>query len=154
MGVEIERRFLVKESSWNTTTSKCSRLIQGYLSYDPTIRVRMDITEGTSELTIKGPKNGFSCSEWNYSIPSNEAKVILESHKNELVEKLRYDVTHQGKLWVVDVFTGSNSGLVLAEIELDSQDEKFEIPPWCGKEVTGKSKYSNSNLSRTPYSSW
>ena len=128
---------------------------QGYLSTskDCTVRVRVSDTEAW--VTIKGITHNISCSEFEYLIPKADAEsMLLEFAAENIVKKIRYFIEHEGSGWVVDEFFGRNRGLVLAEIELSSEDVICEIPAWVGQEVSEDHRYKNSNLSQNPYLKW
>jgi adenylate cyclase len=154
VGVEIERKFLLKGEAWRTLAQPVL-LRQGYLSTDParTVRVRIEGTAGT--LTIKGKNSGATRGEWEYPVPVLDATELLDTLcQRPLVEKYRRRIEYQGHTWEVDEFLGENAGLAVAEIELASEDEAFDKPDWIGEEVTGDARYYNSSLIRTPYSTW
>ena len=151
---EIERKFLVGNDSWRPGASG-TRFRQGYLSTDPerTVRVRLEGDRGV--LTIKGPSRGISRAEFEYPIPAAEAATLLDTLcLQPLIEKTRYRVEHGGHLWEIDEFAGDNAGLVLAEVELSSEDEQVALPPWVGMEVSNDPRYFNANLARHPFSRW
>jgi adenylate cyclase len=154
VGVEIERKFLLKGDAWRTLAQPVL-LRQGYLSVDParTVRVRIEGAAGT--LTIKGKNAGATRGEWEYPVPVLEAAELLDTLcQRPLVEKYRRRIEYQGHTWEVDEFLGENAGLAVAEIELAREDEAFDKPDWIGEEVTGDARYYNSSLIRTPYSLW
>lgn len=154
MAQEIERKFLVGNDSWRSGASGI-RFRQGYLSTDPqrTVRVRLEGDRGV--LTIKGLSRGLSRAEFEYPIPAAEAAILLDTLcLRPLIEKTRYRVEHGGHLWEIDEFSGDNAGLVLAEVELSSEDEQVELPPWAGPEVSTDPRYYNANLVRHPFRSW
>jgi adenylate cyclase len=154
VGVEIERKFLLKGDAWRTLGQPVL-LRQGYLSTDParTVRVRIEGASGT--LTIKGKNSGAARGEWEYPIPVPEAAELLDQLcQRPLIEKYRHRIEHLGHTWEVDEFLGENAGLVVAEIELADEAEAFDKPDWIGEEVTGDARYYNSSLIRTPYSLW
>lgn len=154
MGVEIERKFLVEGDVWRTL-GEATLLRQGYLSLDPARTVRVRIDGERAFLTIKGKSVGASRGEWEYPIPVSEAAELLDKLcQQPLVEKFRHRIASGQHTWEVDEFLGANAGLVVAEIELASEDEAFEKPDWLGREVTGDARYFNSNLIRQPYSQW
>lgn len=155
MGWEIERKFLVKKDLWNSLKKGEGRFLkQGYILNDPqkTIRVRVDGDKGF--LTIKGITTGSTRAEYEYQIPKIEAEELLEKFCSNIISKIRYCIQHEGKLWEVDEFLEENEGLIVAEIELESEEEQFSIPDWVSEEVTSDSKYYNSNLSLKPFKSW
>jgi adenylate cyclase len=154
VGVEIERKFLLKGDAWRTLETPVL-LRQGYLSLDParTVRVRIEGASGT--ITIKGKNAGATRGEWEYPIPVADAAELLDKLcQCPLIEKYRRRIAYQGHTWEVDEFLGENAGLLVAEIELASEDEAFDKPDWIGEEVTGDARYYNSSLIRTPYSLW
>ena len=154
MGVEIERKFLVEGDAWRTQ-GEATLLRQGYLSLDPARTVRVRIDGENAFLTIKGKSVGASRGEWEYPIPVPDAAELLDGLcQQPLVEKFRHRIASGPHTWEVDEFLGANAGLMVAEIELASEDEAFEKPDWLGREVTGDARYFNSNLIRQPYSQW
>lgn len=161
MPVEIERKFLVKNDLWKAAPRvHTMEMRQAYLPATDGVTVRVRLTFGNgiqgAILTLKGPRAGaFSRSEFEYAIAVSEALEIMELLCDRVVSKTRYKVrADDGNIWEVDVFDRENKGLVVAEIELDSEDQEFELPSWVGREVTHVSKYSNNSLSRKPYSKW
>lgn len=154
MGVEIERKFLVEGDAWRKL-GEATLLRQGYLSTDPARTVRVRIDGERAFLTIKGQSVGASRGEWEYPIPVAEAAELLDRLcQQPLVEKFRHRIASGPHTWEVDEFLGANAGLVVAEIELASEDEAFGKPDWLGREVTGDARYFNSSLIRQPYSQW
>jgi CYTH domain-containing protein len=128
---------------------------QGYLVADPVRTVRVRIEGERAVITIKSKSTGASRGEWEYEIPVPDAAELLERLcEQPQVEKVRHRIEHAGHTWEVDEFQGENAGLVVAEIELDSEDEAFEKPDWIGQEVTGDPRYYNSSLIRLPYAKW
>ncbi|TXF87649.1 CYTH domain-containing protein [Neolewinella aurantiaca] len=155
MAQEIERKFLTVSEEWKKKVVRATTMKQGYLSSDPagnTVRVR--IAGEAAYLTIKGRSEGFTRPEFEYSIPVEDAYDMIELCKKPLVEKTRYLVSEFGKTWEVDVFDGANEGLVVAEIELESEGEEFTLPGWAGKEVSSDPRYYNSSLIGNPFSRW
>lgn len=154
MGVEIERKFLVVGDAWRAGAHG-ALLRQGYLSSQPERIVRVRIEGDAAVLTIKGKTVGASRGEWEYPIPMADAQAFLDTLcERPLIEKRRYRIAHAGMVWEVDEFLGENAGLVVAEIELDSEDQAFEKPAWAGAEVTHDPRYYNANLLRHPYAHW
>jgi len=154
MGVEIERKFLLVGDAWRTLGEPVL-LRQGYLSSDPdrTVRVRIEGDSGT--LTIKGRSQGATRAEWEYPVPLAEAAELLERLcEKPLIEKYRRRIVFAGHTWEVDEFLGANAGLAFAEIELASEDARFDKPDWIGEEVTHDRRYFNSSLIKLPYSAW
>ena len=154
MAKEIERKFLVIGEEWKRKTSGVSYR-QGYLSTvkERTVRVRTVGDKGF--LTIKGVTVGVSRSEFEYPIPTADAKAMLDDLcERPLIEKTRYKVQHGGLTWEIDEFFGENRGLIVAEVELKDEQQTFDLPSWVGKEVSGDPRYFNSNLIKTPYTQW
>lgn len=155
MAIEIERKFLVLNDKWKNNIDSSCLYRQGYLSIEKlrTVRIRTACQKGY--ITIKGIRNGISRPEYEYEIPYNEAHEMLESLCiKPVIEKIRYKVLHNGHCWEIDVFEKENSGLIIAELELEHEEVKIDLPEWVGTEVTADSRYSNSNLVKNPYSSW
>ena len=154
MGEEIERKFLVMGDAWQET-AESMRYRQGFLSTVPerTVRVRVAGLRGT--ITVKGKNLGARRAEFEYEIPVADAEQMLDTLcERPLIEKVRHTLTAGPHTWEVDVFEGDNAGLVVAEIELGSEDEAFEKPEWVGDEVTSDPRYFNSNLVANPYRTW
>jgi adenylate cyclase len=155
MGIEIERKFLVNKEKWDQVTKdKKSLYRQGYIVSEPEKTIRVRLTDKEAFLTIKGLTVGASRPEFEYSIPVEEAQQLLDGFCDSVVSKIRYFIHHDNMLWEVDEFLGENEGLIVAEIELDAEEEAFSVPEWVSKEVTLEKKYSNSNLARRPYKGW
>ena len=151
---EIERKFLVA-GDFREEVSGAGRIVQGYLSSTPGRTVRVRIRDGRGYLTIKGPARGLTRFEWEKEIPADEAEQLLALCTEGVIDKTRHLVpASDGHVWEVDEFHGDNAGLVVAEIELDSEDEPFVRPAWLGAEVTGDRRYYNSSLMRRPYKEW
>ena len=154
MGVEIERKFLVTGEAWRVLAEPVL-LRQGYLSLDPERTVRVRIDGERAFLTIKGKSRGATRGEWEYPIPVLDAAELLDTLcQQPLVEKIRHRIALGPHTWEVDEFLGANAGLVVAEIELASEEEAFDKPDWIGQEVTGDKRYYNSSLIRFPFSQW
>lgn len=154
MGVEIERKFLLAGDGWRALGQPVL-LRQGYLSSQRERVVRVRIEGGQAMLTIKGQSVGASRGEWEYPIPLHDAAELLDTLcEQPLIEKYRTRVTLGAHVWEVDEFLGANQGLVVAEIELQSEDETFDKPEWVGQEVTDDARYFNSSLIRNPYTRW
>lgn len=156
MGIEIERKFLVNKEKWSRVPKEKQSLYrQGYIVSDPEKTIRVRLTDKEAFLTIKGLTVGASRPEFEYSIPVDEARQLLDGFCDSVVSKIRYFITHHdNKLWEVDEFLGDNEGLMVAEIELSNEKESFSLPDWVGREVTGEKQYSNSNLAKHPYKNW
>lgn len=152
MAVEIERKFLVTGNAWKQGTA--THFSQGYLNPDKNRTVRIRLAGNQAFITIKGISAGISRAEFEYEIPADDAVALLKLCDNPVIQKIRYVIIHNGFKWEVDEFLGENLGLVVAEIELSSEDQSFERPSWVGKEVTDDARYFNSNLASLPYSKW
>ncbi|KQQ31966.1 adenylate cyclase [Duganella sp. Leaf126] len=154
MGVEIERKFLVRGDAWQALGAPVY-FRQGYLSSHKERTVRVRIEGERAVLTIKGRSVGATRSEWEYPIPLAEAAQLLDGLcEQPLIEKCRRRIAVGRHVWEVDEFLGANAGLVVAEIELGAEDEAFDKPEWVGQEVTDDARYYNSNLIRHPFSNW
>ena len=154
MSLEIERKFLVIDPSV-VHGHPSERLVQAYIAATDRATVRIRIAGEQAWLTLKGATKGISRRELEYPIPVADAELCLaELCADGVVSKTRYRIPHAGHVWEVDVFDGTNAGLVLAEIELTAADEEFERPPWVGKEVSGDPRYFNSQLAEHPFSLW
>ncbi len=151
--VEIERKFLIDTQLWKPTV-KGIKISQGYLSIDSEKVIRVRIADEQGFLTIKGKAIGIVRTELEYEIPKNEAVVLLEMCNGLVVEKYRYKENFKDMIWEVDIFEGKNKGLILAEIELEHEDQVFDLPDWVGEEVTFDKRYYNSWLSQNPFSCW
>ena len=154
--IEIERKFLVNSESFKSVANSEKRIVQGFLNTDPERTVRVRINGKTGFLTIKGKSNesGTTRYEWEQAIGLVDAEELLKLCEEKIVEKTRYEVTHGNHIFEVDEFQGLNEGLIVAEIELENEDEHFLKPKWLGREVTGEVKYYNSQLSKNPYKNW
>ncbi|PIE01416.1 MAG: adenylate cyclase [Acidobacteria bacterium] len=153
MGKEIERKFLVKSDTWREL-ARGVHYCQGYLSSVKERTVRVRTIEDKGFLTIKGISTGISRLEYEYPIPVEDAKALLNICEKPLIEKSRYKIEHGGLVWEVDEFYGDNAGLILAEVELESEDQAYEKPDWIGEEVSSDPRYYNANLIKEPYTSW
>jgi adenylate cyclase len=154
--IEIERKFLVNSNDFIKEAFLSHEISQGYLNTNPerTVRVRIKGNEGF--LTIKGAGNdtGLSRFEWEKKIDVDEAKQLLLLCEKGVISKIRYNVKIGKHIFEVDVFSGENQGLIIAEIELESENEIFEKPIWLGKEVTKEERYYNAYLSKKPFLNW
>ena len=154
MAKEIERKFLV-DSSKLPTLPKGMVLKQGYIPTGSTATVRARISNDQAFLTLKGRATGLTRSEFEYPIPVEDAQQILnELCTHPLIEKTRYLIPYGEHTWELDVFEGENEGLVVAEIELESENEAFELPVWVTEDVSHDTRYRNSNLITHPFSNW
>ena len=147
---EIERKFLVEDESWNDG-SPGVRIAQGYLSLDPDRTVRVRLSGENAWLTVKGRTEGIARAEFEYPIPPEEARDLLEMCLPSVIDKTRHRIDFGGHVWEVDVFHGANDGLVLAEVELDHASVCPQLPPWVGEEVSSDFRYYNASLAVTPF---
>ncbi|MFT3679688.1 MAG: CYTH domain-containing protein [Ferruginibacter sp.] len=155
MGKEIERKYLVDHMKWQQAEKGRGEIYrQGYLLTDPGKTIRVRLTESAGYITIKGLSVGAVRPEYEYEIPAGDAKELLDQFAIAELSKTRYKIMFGNKTWEVDVFAGRNEGLIVAEVELESEDEAIEIPAWITKEVTGDEKYYNSNLTQHPFKNW
>lgn len=152
MGIEIERKFLVTGTAWRKGAGV--RLSQGYLNRDKERTVRVRLAGEKAFLTIKGVSVGASRAEFEYEIPAGDAEQLLKLSDGPVIEKIRRVIELEGDTWEVDEFLGENAGLVVAEIELQSEDQAFARPEWLGEEVTHDPRYFNSSLATKPFSGW
>ena len=161
MALEIERKFLVTGDGWRTAAHAVVPMAQGYINdleamdhggQKASVRVRIQGEEAF--LNLKSRELGRSRQEFDYPIPVEDARALLALCVGGVIDKRRHLVHHGGHLWEVDEFLGDNAGLVVAEIELDSPDEPFELPPWAGHEVTDQARYYNLALASHPYARW
>lgn len=154
--LEIERKFLVTSDAYQQEASSSIRIAQGFLSTDPQRTVRVRIMGNQGFLTVKGASNasGTSRFEWETEISAAEATNLIDLCKDVILEKVRFTVPLGDHVFEVDEFLGENKGLVVAEIELQHEDEFFERPSWLGEEVTGQKEYYNSQLSQKPFAEW
>ena len=155
MAVEIERKFMV-QGEFRKSATKMIEITQAYLSSDPERTIRIRIQDDEAFLTVKGisNKSGLSRLEYEYSIPKADAENMLSFCEAGVVVKTRFLVPVGNHTWELDVFHGDNQGLIIAEIELSSEDEDFIKPEWVGREVTGDLRYYNSALLKRPYKQW
>ncbi len=156
MAKEIERKFLVKNDDFKGCIRQSQKIVQGYLSSVPERAVRVRIKGDKGFLTVKGIGNesGMSRFEWEKEISVEDAKDLLKICEPGIIDKTRFIVQHKGYVYEVDEFYGDNDGLIVAEIELESEDDIFEKPEWLGEEVTGDVKYYNAMLMKNPYKNW
>jgi adenylate cyclase len=154
MGIEIERKFLVKNNLWQTDADQGTDFIQGYLTRGGDCSVRVRIEGNKANLNIKSATLGIHRQEFEYAIPLDEAREMLDLFCLRTVKKKRYKVKYAGQTWEIDVFEQDNNGLVIAEIELNHADEEFIHPPWLGDEVSSQPRYYNTELAKNPYSQW
>jgi len=155
MGIEIERKFLIKKRDWpKMDLSRGELYRQGYLLTDPSKTVRVRQTADRGFITVKGISAGATRAEFEYEIPFAEAGELIDRFATTELSKVRYHVRVGNHLWEIDEFKGPNEGLLIAEIELKTETESFELPSWIDREVTGEERYYNSNLTLHPFQSW
>jgi adenylate cyclase len=153
MALEIERKYLLVSDEWRSQgLGKMIR--QGYLSREPERTVRVRICDEQAYMTVKGLAHGITRVEIEFAISLDHANELMSLCLQPLIEKTRYEIWHAGMKWEVDEFHGANAGLIVAEIELPSEETTFEKPVWCGKEVSQDFRYANSYLSQHPYAAW
>ena len=154
--IEIERKFLVKNDNFKHEAIRALKMTQGYLSKDPKRTVRIRISGEQAFITVKGEasKSGASRFEWEKSILVEEAQNLIAMCLDGVINKIRHYVQYGNHLFEVDEFLDDNHGLIVAEVELANENEVFKYPEWLGKEVTGKKKYYNSQLSQNPFRCW
>ncbi|MDD2463634.1 MAG: CYTH domain-containing protein [Desulfobulbus sp.] len=154
MAQEIERKFLLANDQWRSLVQGV-QYRQGYLHADRTCTVRVRIAGKKGFLTIKGATVGIGRNEYEYPIPLDEARAMLdELCPHPQIEKIRYTIPFAGFTWEVDEFFGENQGLIVAEIELEHEEQSFDKPTWVGEEVTGDKRYYNAALCKNPFSLW
>ena len=154
--IEIERKFLVLNNDFKKDASIQKRIVQGYLNSDPerTVRIRIKGEQGFITIKGKGNESGTTRMEWEKEIPTADAEQLLGLCEKGAIDKIRYEIKAGSHLYEVDEFFGENAGLIIAEIELNDENEYFEKPLWLGKEVTGDERYYNAFLSQKPFKSW
>lgn len=153
MGIEIERKFLVVGDAWRGAATRARRMRQGYLARSPvSVRVRVDAEE--ARINLKSAEAGMTRAEYDYPLPLVDAEELLDRYCGALIEKTRWYVPHAGQEWEVDEFHGANQGLVVAELELESESAAFARPAWLGQEVTDDPRYYNVALAAQPWTRW
>jgi CYTH domain-containing protein len=154
MGTEIERKFLVVSDKWREG-ARGTLYRQGYLCTVPERTVRVRVAGEKGFVTIKGVRRGLARAEFEYAIPVEDAQAMLDTLcPRPLIEKTRYRVEHKGLVWEVDEFAGENAGLVVAEIELEREDQEVPLPEWVGEDVSTEARYTNAYLTEHPFSTW
>jgi CYTH domain-containing protein len=153
---EIERKFLVTSTEFLSESVQSNRIVQGYLNSNPerTVRIRIKGTQGFITIKGKGNESGTTRFEWEKEIEVTEAEQLLLLCEDGVIDKVRYEIPSGKHLYEVDVFEGDNKGLIIAEIELNDENESFEKPNWLGAEVTGDERYYNASLSVSSYKNW
>jgi adenylate cyclase len=155
MSAEIERKFLVKSDRWRSLAVREQRIAQGYLANTDRGSVRVRLMGDRAFLSVKSMTLGVTRSEFEYPIPADDARYILQNLcLRPIIEKTRYYIEQDPHLWEIDVFGGENAGLIVAEIELNHADEEFTKPDWLGAEVSDDPRYYNVKLMEHPYSQW
>ena len=155
MGVEIERKFLVDHKKWGLVNRpEGTRYRQGYILSNGQHTVRVRISDKQAYLNMKSKVSQISRKEYEYEIPLEDGMEILDFFTKNGTEKIRYRIPFDGKVWEVDEFLGDNAGLIVAEIELESETEQFQLPEWVTTEVTDDNKYANSSLAMHPFCDW
>ncbi len=154
--VEIERKFLVTSNSYKDEAFKNTRIIQGFLNTHKDRTVRIRLKGNTGFITVKGlsTNDGLSRFEWEKELLKEEAEALLKLCEPGVIDKIRYEVKFGNHIFEVDEFHSENEGLVIAEVELNTENEAFLKPDWLGEEVTGNIKYYNSQLSKRPFKTW
>ena len=153
MPLEIERKFLVTSDAYKAG-AKPVEITQAYLTIQGNLAIRVRIEEHHASIAIKSKISERVNREYEYYIPLDEARSLLNLSQYSPITKTRYLVDYKNHMWEVDEFHGDNEGLIVAEIELDDENEKFEMPPWLGEEVTADYRYLNSNLAQIPHKIW
>ena len=154
MGVEIERKFLLKNTDWQDVAGAGQVIKQGYLSLVKERTVRVRVKDAKGFLTIKGKTVNTTRVEFEYEIPLAEAEALLNLCEGAIIDKTRYNIVAKNLVWEVDVFEGDNKGLVVAEVELESEAQEINLPDWIGEEVSADSRYYNANLVTNPFKTW
>ena len=154
MAYEIERKFLVTDQTWRAEVSDSVLMLQAYICSDPQSAVRVRTAGERAWLTVKSALTHLKRAEYEYEVPLADAIEMLNLCTRPPLEKVRHSLTHAGRHWVIDEYRGENGGLVVAEIEMDSEDEDFERPAWVGEEVSEDPRYLSVCLYERPYKSW
>jgi adenylate cyclase len=155
MGIEVERKFLLRDEGWRGEIVRSQPMVQGYVALTERCSVRVRIAGEQATLNFKGLTIGVRRSEFEYGIPLADARAMIEEYcGDEHIEKVRHLVDHEGHRWEIDEFAGANAGLVVAELELEHEDEPYARPAWLGEEVTGDVRYYNIALVERPYGTW
>lgn len=155
MPQEIERKFLVATDAWRIASGPGKRLAQVYLAETEHAAIRVRIEDDASAtLTIKSANPGLSRAEFEYPVPLSHARALADLRQGSALEKQRFKAEYAGRTWEIDVYSGENEGLVLAEVELASETAPVDLPDWVGREVTGEARYYASRLAKRPFGSW
>ena len=153
-GIEIERRFLLKNDAWKAVAGTPCLMSQGYLSVEKERIIRLRIIGNRAWLTLKGYISDVSRSEFEYEIPVADAQTMMDTMCPFCLEKHRYEVSYQGFVFEIDEYFGDNAPLIVAELELPAEDTPFPRPDWLGEEITSDGRFTNAYLSKHPYSQW
>jgi adenylate cyclase len=161
MGIEIERKFLLRNDAWRTQVSKTVRIAQGYINHQEALRngtqkasVRIRIAGEQAFLNLKSRELGHTRQEFDYEIPLHDAEALLQLCVGGVIDKTRHYIHQENLVWEIDEFFGDNAGLIVAEIELPHADCPIPAADWCGKEVTDEIRYYNLALAERPFSQW
>lgn len=154
MAKEIERKYRLKNNNWKSQVKTSHTIKQGYLNLEPTRTVRVRIIDNKALLTIKGKNIKTTRLEFEYQIPIDDALQLLQLCEKPLLEKTRHEVHLDNLIWEIDEFEGDNQGLTIAEVELQNENQKINLPPWIDQEVSHDPRYYNSNLIKKPYKNW
>ena len=155
MATEIEKKFLVLNEDWRGIVESDMKIVQAYLATNEFSSTRIRIQDDKANINIKSATLGITRTEFEYAIPVDDAQSMIDDLCiKPVIEKTRYTVKHMQHLWEIDVFSGENEGLVVAEVELSSSDEAFEKPSWIGEEVSNDTRYYNVCLVDNPYKTW
>ncbi len=155
MAIEIERKFLVNGDAWQAQVESSVAMIQGYLAETESCSVRVRLAGDAASLNFKGLTIGARRTEFEYPVPAEDAEQMLDLYcGTRLIEKTRHYLRFHDRTWEIDEFSGANTGLVVAEVELDSEEQEFARPEWLGREVTQEPRYYNIRLVEHPYSEW
>ncbi len=155
MAIEIERRFLVADDSWLTSSESSQRLVQGYILISESKSVRVRIASDNAWITVKRGTDVLNRLEFEYGIPLGDARTMIDTLcDNQVIDKMRHRIRQGTLTWEIDVFGGANSGLVIAEVELPTADTPFAHPAWLGAEVSDDSRYLNARLLQNPWPTW
>ena len=153
--MEIERKYLVDKELWLKANKPAGEyIIQGYLTTDIDKTIRIRVTGSGGYMTIKGKTVNISREEYEFPVPFDMATELIQKFSEGIIEKVRYKVSYKGKTWEVDEFSGDNTGLLIAEVELTEEHENIELPEWIGKEVSDDARYYNACLVKHPFAKW
>ncbi len=155
MGIEIERKYTLKNDAWRQLVEKSERMVQGYLAGNERASVRVRIVGDKANLNIKSATLGVHRQEYEYEIPVQDAeKMLKELCEKPIIDKVRHYLTFAGKTWEVDEFHGENAGLIVAELELEEENEPVTLPDWVAEEVSHDPRYYNVSLVKHPFKNW